>query len=140
MPFFGQEILEMAQKKGPLTDPGVPAGAGAALRTLRADARDRCGHDPPPPRRARRPDRRTSVADRPDQRRSLLRRSSTRPAAVAGYPHITVPGGYVFGLPVGISFIGRAWSEPTLFKLAYAFEQATKQRKAPTFAATADLA
>ena len=59
---------------------------------------------------------------------------------MAGYPHITVPGGYVFGLPVGISFIGRAWSEPKLFKLAYAFEQATKQRKPPKFAATADLA
>jgi amidase len=59
--------------------------------------------------------------------------------SVAGYPHITVPGGYYRGLPVGVSFFGRAWSEPTLFKLAYAYEQATRHRKAPTFAPTADL-
>ena len=54
-------------------------------------------------------------------------------SAVAGYPHITVPAGYVFGLPVGISFFGGAWSEPKLIKYAYAFEQATKARKAPRF-------
>jgi len=57
----------------------------------------------------------------------------TSPAAVAGYPHITVPAGYVFGLPVGISFFGRAYSEPVLIRLAYAFEQAVKARKAPRF-------
>ena len=54
-------------------------------------------------------------------------------AAVAGYPHVTVPMGFVFGLPVGISFFGRAWSEPTLIKLAYSYEQATKARKPPGF-------
>jgi amidase len=58
---------------------------------------------------------------------------------VAGYPHITVPAGYVFGLPVGISFFGRAWSEPTLIKLAYAFEQATKARRAPQLLPTVKL-
>ena len=63
--------------------------------------------------------------------------SFTSPAAVAGYPHITVPAGFVFGLPVGISFVGGAWSEPTLLKLAYSFEQATKARRAPTFEGTA---
>ena len=60
----------------------------------------------------------------------------TTPAAVAGYPHITVPAGDVFGLPVGLSFFGRAFSEPILFKCAFAFEQATKARKAPRFLPT----
>lgn len=58
---------------------------------------------------------------------------SSNAAAVAGYPNINVPAGFVWGLPVGISFFGRAWSEPTLIKLAYAFEQTTKARKAPQF-------
>ena len=60
-------------------------------------------------------------------------------SAVAGYPHITVPAGYVFGLPVGISFFGGAWSEPKLIKYAYAFEQATKARQAPRFMRTPEF-
>jgi len=60
----------------------------------------------------------------------------TQPAAVAGYPHITVPAGFVHGLPAGISFVGAAWSEPVLIRLAYAYEQASRKRRAPTFAKT----
>jgi amidase len=61
------------------------------------------------------------------------------PSAVAGYPHITVPAGYIFGLPVGISFFAGAWQEPTLIRLAYAFEQASKVRQPPKYLPTVDL-
>ena len=61
--------------------------------------------------------------------------SSSSPAAWAGYPNITVPMGDVHGLPVGLSFFGTAWSEPTLIEMAYGFEQATKARIVPTFRA-----
>jgi amidase len=64
---------------------------------------------------------------------------SSGAAAVAGYPNITVPAGFTNGLPVGISFFGRAWSEPVLIRLAYAFEQATRVRKSPTFLPTVNI-
>ena len=65
--------------------------------------------------------------------------SSSTPAAVAGYPSITVPVGVAFGLPVGMSFIGRAYSEGVLLRLAYAYEQHATMRQPPTFRATADV-
>jgi len=64
---------------------------------------------------------------------------SSNAAAVAGYPDITVPAGFVFGLPVGISFFGRAWSEPTLLKIAYGFEQTIQARRPPRFSPTLKL-
>jgi amidase len=67
------------------------------------------------------------------------RGDSTSLAAVAGYPIVTVPAGMWFGLPVGLSFIGAAWSEPTLIRLAYAFEQATHARRSPRLLPTVDL-
>ena len=91
-------------------------GIGTALAKCRSVAHE--GIDAAlrraPARRDRRAHRRPGLADRPRQRRSLVRRRSSTPAAVAGYPSITVPAGYVHGLPVGISFIGRAWSERKL--------------------------
>jgi len=61
------------------------------------------------------------------------------PPAVSGYPHITVPAGHVFGLPIGFSFFAEAWSEPKLIKLAYAFEQMRKARVKPAFLETVDF-
>ena len=64
---------------------------------------------------------------------------STSYAAVAGYPHITVPAGYIFGLPIGLSFFAGAWQEPQIIRLAYAFEQKTMVRVPPRILKTADL-
>ncbi|MDQ2988097.1 MAG: amidase family protein, partial [Pseudomonadota bacterium] len=65
--------------------------------------------------------------------------SFSSPAAVAGYPHITVPAGYTNGLPVGLSFVGGAFSEPALIRMAYAYEQATLHRRAPRFPASVNV-
>ena len=133
MPFFGQELLLQAQAKGPLTDPAYLK----ALETCAQARRDITGllekHQlqallGPTGGPA-------WLIDHVNGDSSSLSFSS--PAAVAGCPHVTVPAGFAFGLPVGLSFVGGPWQEGLLLKLAYAFEQATKARRAPTFAATA---
>jgi len=136
--FFGQEIMEQSQKKGPLTDKAYLAelaknrllmrdkGIDATMTKFKLDAL-------------------VAPTQGPAGLIDLVNGdgggggSFTAPAAVAGYPHVTLPMGFVRGLPVGISFVGRAWSEPTLLKLAYALEQAAPARRKPTFAPTVDL-
>jgi amidase len=136
---FGQELMVMAEAKGPLTTPAYlravaanrrlagPLGIDATMNANTLDALvaptfgpawmvDHVHGDTWPSGAA----------------------SPSSIAAVAGYPHITVPMGFYRGLPVGLSFFGRAWSEPTLISLAFAYEQATRHRRPPTFAPTAD--
>ena len=131
MPFFGQEILEMAQKKGSLKSPAYRQ----ALRTCGTRARA-LGIDAVMTRH--RLDALVAPTGSPAWPIDLVNGdhflgASSGPAAIAGYPNITVPAGHVEGLPVGISFIGRAWSDAKLIGLAYAYEQATKHRQPPRF-------
>ena len=138
MPFFGQEIMTMSQAKGPLTEQAYRTARAKSLRLAGREGIDAA-------LTAHRLDAIVvPTGNLPGPIDVLLGDhwlgGSSTPAAVAGYPSITVPAGYAFGLPVGMSFIGRAWSEPTLIKLAYAFEQGTKHRKPPRFLPRADLA
>lgn len=138
MPYFGQELFEQSQKKGPLTDTKYKQARAKCIRLARTEGID-----------ATMAKHRLDALIAPTQGPVWLidlvngdaggGGSFTTPAAVAGYPHITVPMGLVQGLPVGLSFVGRAWSEPTLLKLAFAYEQASKMRRPPTYAATVSL-
>ncbi|MGH9311803.1 MAG: amidase [Vicinamibacterales bacterium] len=137
MPFFGQELFTMAEKKGPLTD---KAYVNALARNRRLSRR--LGIDAVVIKH--RLDAIVMPTLNPAWTTDLVNGDhflggSSTPAAVAGYPSVTVPAGFAYGLPVGMSFVGRAWSEPTLLKLAYAYEQATRHRRPPRFHPTADL-
>src|SRR5690606_9852664 len=137
MPFFGQEIFHMAQEKGPLTEKEYLDALAKNHRLSRAEGIDAV-------LRGHRLDALVAATGSPPWTIDLVNGdhflgASSQPAAVAGYPSITIPAGYVFGLPVGISFIGTAWSEPTLIKLAYALEQTLQARRPPRFLPTAEL-
>jgi len=131
MPFFGQELLTRAQEKGSLTTPAYRTALATCRRLSRTEGIDLL-------MTRHKLDAIVAPSNGPAWITDFVNGDhytggSSSPAAVAGYPSVTVPAGFVFGLPVGISFIGRAWSEAKLLKMAYAFEQATKARKAPSF-------
>jgi len=136
MPYFGQELLLMAQAKGPLSDTAY-VGALTRSRTLARRGIDSllALHDL---------DALVAPTNGPAWPIDLVSGdhylgASSTPAAVAGYPNVTVPAGFAFGLPVGLSFIGPAWSEGPLLRLAYAYEQATRHRRPPLYLPTLPL-
>ena len=137
MPYFGQDVLIKAQAKGPLTSKEYLDALEANHRLSRKEGIDAVMDK-------FKLDALVAPTAGPAWLTDLVNGDhdtggSSNAAAVAGYPDITVPAGQIFGLPVGISFFGRAWSEPTLLKLAYSFEQTTRARKPPQFPATAKL-
>jgi amidase len=137
MPYFGQDLFVKAERMGPLTSREYISALQHGHRMTRAKGIDAVMDK-------HRLDALVAPTGGPSWTTDLVNGDhdtggSSGPAAVAGYPHITVPMGFVFGLPVGISFFGRAWSEPVLVRLAGAFEQATHFRQPPKFLPTADL-
>jgi amidase len=137
MPFFGQELLIQAQEKGGLDSPEYRQ----ALENVRQGCRDN-GIDQVMD--GNELDALIAPTGSPAWPTDLLNGDhftggSSSPAARAGYPNITVPAGFVYGLPVGISFFGRTYSEPVLLKFAYAYEQATRHRRPPEFLPTLKL-
>ncbi len=139
MPYFGQEHMLTAQEKKSLRDKKYRDALAKNLRLTRKEGIDAV-------MRKHKLDALIVPTGGPAWLIDLVNgdsinwdMESTSPAAVAGYPHITVPAGYIFGLPVGISFFAQAWQEPTLIKFAYAFEQATQYRRQPRYLPTANL-
>jgi amidase len=137
MPYFGQDLFIRAQAKGPLTDKAYRDALAKNHRLSRKEGIDFVMDK-------NKLDALIAPTGGPGWTTDWINGDHftggySTASAVAGYPHITVPAGYVFGMPVGISFFGRAWSEATLIKFAYAFEQATKARRAPQFLPTAKL-
>jgi len=134
MPYFGQELFLKSQAKGPLTEKEYVDAIAKNVQLARTEGIDALMDK-------NQLDAIVAPTGGPAWMTDLITGDhftggSSNAAAVAGYPNINVTAGYIFGLPVGISFFGRAWSEPTLIKLAYSFEQATRARKAPRFLPT----
>ena len=138
MPYFGQELFVQAEAKGPLTD----AKYLAALQKCRLLSREQ-GIDKV--MSAHKLDAIIAPANGPAWTTDHVNGDhfvggSSTAAAVAGYPNITVPCGFVSGLPIGLSFFGRAWSEPDLIRIAFAYEQAANHRRPPKFLPNSEAA
>ena len=133
MPYFRQELHELAQAKGDLSENSYLEAKAECLRVSRTDGIDLV-------LREHRLDAIVAPTNTPAWTVDLINGdrilgSCSSPAAMAGYPHITVPAGYVEGLPVGISFFSTAFTEGQLIGFAYAFEQVTQVRHIPTYKA-----
>ena len=129
--YFEQGLFEMAEEKGDLNTPGYKDALTKMQKAIREDGIDRVMD-------AYNLDAIIAPTGGPAWKTDHVngdayRVGSSSPAAIAGYPNITVPMGIIDGLPVGVSFFGRAWSEPVLIEIAYAYEQRTKHRKVPQF-------
>ena len=137
MPYFGQEILIRAEEKGDLSTPEYKEALEKILRLSRAEGIDATLNK-------HNVDAIVAPTGGPAWVTDWVNGDhfsggSSSPAARSGYPNITVPVGFIHGLPVGISFFSRAYSEPLLIKIAYAFEQATQHRQPPQFLPEADF-
>jgi amidase len=138
MPYFGQDLLLKAQAKGPLTDKSYQESLAKNRKLTREDGIDKVMDQ-------HNLDALVAPTGGPAWVTDLVTGDhfgggSSQLPAMAGYPNIQVPAGFSFGLPVGMSLFGRAWSEPTLIKIAFAYEQASKHRKPPQFIPTLGLA
>jgi len=134
MPHFGQELFVRAEAKPGLDGAAYREALSDNQRLSRSEGIDKVLAD-------NRLDALVAPSGSPAWLTDFVRGDFSgggfsQPAAVAGYPHVTVPAGFVQGLPCGISFVGGAWSEARLVALAYAFEQASKQRRAPRYLKT----
>jgi len=137
MPFFGQEIFEMAVEKGPLSDPGYRKALARCGKLARAEGLDAAFS-------THRVDAFIAPTGSPVWPIDLINGdhflgASSTPAAVTGYASLTLPAGFVHGLPVGVSLIGRAWSEPTLIRIAAVMEREMEVRRPPRFLPTLSL-
>src|SRR5205814_5482924 len=130
----GQELFLRAQDKGPLTTAAYREALEKNRRLARAEGIDAVMDQ-------HKLDALVAPTGGPAWTTDLVNGDhftggSSTPAAVAGYPNVNVPAGFSHGLPIGISFFGRAYSEPVLIRIAYAYEQASKHRRGPTFIPT----
>jgi len=134
MPYFGQDLFLKAEAKGPLTEKAYLDALDKNHQLARTEGIDATMDK-------NRLDAMVAPTGGPAWLTDLVNGDhvaggSSNAAAVAGYPNINVTAGFISGLPVGVSFFGRAWSEPTLIRLAFAFEQTIKARQAPRFLST----